>query len=100
MQKRLFRALFTDSWWVWLFALIAYATYDYATERQERHRTHLVAQVATKRTELAELAETHDYLECRIASQSDPAWMELVLMESLGVVPEGQQKVHFVGGSS
>lgn len=31
-----------------------------------------------------------------LASQEDPAWIELVLMRDLGVVPEGWLKVHFV----
>jgi hypothetical protein len=34
-------------------------------------------------------------LELRIASQNDPAWIEMVLMRDLGVVPEGFLKVHF-----
>ena len=34
-------------------------------------------------------------LELRIASQSDPAWIELVLLREVGVVPEGYLKVHF-----
>lgn len=34
-------------------------------------------------------------LALRIQSQSDPAWVELVLMRDLGVVPEGWLKVHF-----
>lgn len=31
-----------------------------------------------------------------IASQNDPSWIELVLMDKLGLVPEGQTKVHFI----
>lgn len=34
-------------------------------------------------------------LETCIASQSDPAWIEMVLMRELGVVPEGWMKIHF-----
>lgn len=30
-----------------------------------------------------------------INSQSDPAWVELMLMKNLGLVPEGQIKVFF-----
>jgi len=39
--------------------------------------------------------QTQEDLELRIASQSDPAWIEMVLMRDLGVVPEGFLKVHF-----
>ena len=34
-------------------------------------------------------------LELQIASQNDPAWIEMVLIRELGVVPEGFLKVHF-----
>ena len=34
-------------------------------------------------------------LRLKIASQSDPAWIEMILMRDLGVVPEGWLKVHF-----
>ncbi len=40
------------------------------------------------------LLEQED-LETRIASQADPAWIEMVLMRELGVVPEGWLKIHF-----
>ena len=39
----------------------------------------------------AEKEENH----LRISSQSDPAWIEMILMRDLGVVPEGYLKVHF-----
>lgn len=38
-----------------------------------------------------------EYLELKIASQEDPAWIEMILMRDLGVVPEGYLKVHFTG---
>jgi len=31
----------------------------------------------------------------RVNSQSDPAWIELILIEGLGLCPEGHQKVVF-----
>lgn len=34
-------------------------------------------------------------LTLQIESQSDPAWIEMLLMKKLGVVPEGQVKVYF-----
>jgi hypothetical protein len=51
---------------------------------------------------LRELEKEKDHLSCekedlklRIESQNDPAWIEMVLMKELGVVPEGYVKVHF-----
>jgi hypothetical protein len=37
----------------------------------------------------------NDDLSMQIASQTDPAWVELVLLREMGVVPEGYLKVHF-----
>ena len=34
-------------------------------------------------------------LELLIKSYSDPAWLEMVLMKGLGMVPKGQIKVYF-----
>ena len=34
-------------------------------------------------------------LTMQINSQSDPAWVELMLMKGLGLIPEGQIKVFF-----
>jgi len=40
------------------------------------------------------MEKNEDY-HLRLASQSDPAWIEMILMRDLGVVPEGFLKVHF-----
>ena len=52
---------------------------------------------------LLEQMEQERYLACldmqqirmKIASQMDPAWIEMILMRDLGVVPEGYLKVYF-----
>ncbi len=46
-----------------------------------------------KQTELAYLEK--EELELLIKSYSDPAWLEMVLMKGLGMVPKGQLKVYF-----
>lgn len=95
MRKRIFKEFFVRSWWVWLFALLCYAIYDYATLRQDRRQKRLDDQIAQREQVVTELYLQHENLERRLQSQSDPAWIELVLMEQLGVVPEGQTKVYF-----
>ena len=99
MRKRLFREFFVRSWWVWLFALLCYGVYDYATRRQERRQKRLEEEIAQREEMVAQLQIEHDDLERRLHSQSDPAWIEMVLMEQLGVVPEGQTKVYFEDAS-
>jgi hypothetical protein len=36
-----------------------------------------------------------DDLMLRLQSESDPAWIEMMLMKELGVVPEGWVKIRF-----
>ena len=95
MRKRFFEQFFVRSWWVWLFALLCYGVYDYATRRQDRCKERLEDQIAQREKVVAQLETEQDDLERRLQSQSDPAWIEMVLMEQLGVVPEGQTKVYF-----
>lgn len=45
--------------------------------------------------ELSQALQNKEDLQLRIASQNDPAWIEMVLIRELGVVPEGFLKVHF-----
>jgi hypothetical protein len=39
--------------------------------------------------------QNRELLQLQIVSQSDPSWIEMILMRDLGVVPEGWLKVHF-----
>lgn len=39
--------------------------------------------------------KTMEELELSVSSQEDPAWIEMVLMRDLGMVPDGWLKVHF-----
>ncbi len=89
------KEIIVRSWWVWLFALICYAVFDYASARQDCQHERMEADLKAQEGRLARLEEEHQELLCKLQSQSDPAYMELVLMQNLGVVPEGQTKVYF-----
>ena len=73
-------------WWVGVFCTLALVTYSHGMERRE-------AAFAELQFRLSEMEQ--EYLTLQIASQSDPAWVELVLLREMGVVPEGFLKVHF-----
>lgn len=88
-------ALGVRSWWVWLFTLICYAIFDYATVKQQADEERLTILQTEKIHELTLLQEQHQNLLEQLESQGDPAWTELTLMRKLGVVPEGQTKVVF-----
>ncbi len=100
MIKRKKRSVFHvinlhHNWWVFLFVFSALLTYIVAI----KHR-NLEIDLQKQKLQSLELAqketiEKNDDLALKIASQKDPAWIELVLMKKLGVVPKGKQKVHF-----
>lgn len=62
-----------------------YAVLEYTFRLQEMEKERYLASVEK------------EYLQLKISSQDDPAWIEMILMRDLGVVPEGYLKVHFKG---
>ena len=92
----LFEETILRSWWVVLFILLCYAVYEQAMKQHHtdynRLHDHWVALAHEKDEALAR----HEDLCLQIHSQSDPAWVELILMKKLGLVPEGQTKVFFM----
>lgn len=83
------------SWWVFLFC--ALAGYVYVQSQREKHLAarELAFRLEEMEKEKRLALQERDDLHLRIASQSDPAWIEMILMRDLGVVPEGFLKVHF-----
>ncbi len=93
--ERLFETLIIKSWWVILFMLISYIGYDQGIKKRKANIFEITCRLQDLEVEKKlTLAQKEDLL-LRINSQSDPAWIEMVLMKELGVVPEGQIKVHF-----
>jgi hypothetical protein len=54
--------------------------------------SHLLLELTQLETSLA---SEKKQLLLNIASQDDPAWIEMILMRDLGVVPVGYLKVYF-----
>lgn len=83
------------SWWVVLFCATVGVVHLHFFKLQKEGVKNLENRLVNMQKEkLAALSLRNDLKE-RIASQSDPAWIEMVLMRDLGVVPEGFLKVHF-----
>lgn len=82
-------------WWVGAFCLCSAFLYFQAVKRKkaELAETSLRLQKMEKEQMIAAIEK--ETLQLQIASQSDPAWIEMILMRDLGVVPEGYLKVHF-----
>lgn len=102
-MKRSFKALvhqimeemFIRSWWVILFMLGCYLSYEHGLQKKDLDFAKLQTQhVDLQKKKKMLLSQKEDFIR-QLNSQSDPAWVELVLMKGLGLVPEGQTKVLF-----
>lgn len=88
--------VFWKKWW-WVLAICTFAACFYLHAIKEKlssiermtFRYH-----SLEKEKIAALHEQED-LKLQIASQNDPAWIEMVLMRDLGLVPDGWLKVHF-----
>ncbi len=95
-RSRLFEVVILKSWWTILFFLLCYFAYDQAVQHKTREENKLREKLnSLDREKLRALAKQED-LKLQIASQEDESFIELTLMRRLGLVPEGQTKVHFI----
>jgi hypothetical protein len=83
------------SWWVIAFAILCAGLYFHAMQGKEASYQEMSARLKTLEREKALAIVQYQDLALQIKSQSDPAWVEMVLKRNLGVVPEGQTKVYF-----
>lgn len=93
--EKIFEATIVKSWWVILFLLICYIGYDQGMKKRNKDIYALNLKYNNLLIEKGFIKSEAEDLNLKIHSQSDPAWIELVLMKELGVVPEGKIKVHF-----
>jgi hypothetical protein len=82
------------SWWVMFLFLIA-AIYFQAAYSRHAALSSLSSRLKEMENAKAAAIGQQADLVLQLQSESDPAWIELVLMKELGVVPEGWTKVHF-----
>ena len=82
-------------WWVILFILLCFVLYEQGIKERDREFSKLNEHLKSLKQERANAIALKEDLLLQINSQSDPAWVELLLMKGLGVVPEGQKKVFF-----
>ncbi|MCB1181582.1 MAG: hypothetical protein KDK55_06150 [Chlamydiia bacterium] len=94
-RSRLFVELILKSWWVILFIFLCTFSYEQASLYKKREQNRLSTQYTSLLQEKVDLLSIQDDLLLQIESRHDPAWIEMVLMRGLGLVPEGEIKVHF-----
>lgn len=95
-KKSSFFSVFLQRWW-WtlLFALLCYGIYATGMEKKKKIFYQLEDKIKNLEQARASALLKREELEMEIESQMDPAWIEMLLMKKLGVVPEGQVKVYF-----
>ena len=81
--------------WFFVFLAGALLFYCYAIREKKRVHAEMTAKLYELEKEKAEALEASADLMLQIQSQSDPAWVEMVLKRNLGMIREGQVKVYF-----
>ncbi|MBX7065992.1 MAG: hypothetical protein K1X28_02055 [Parachlamydiales bacterium] len=83
------------NWWVVGFCVIAVLAHVHFSKEKKLAFHELQNRLEEMEKEKLQALQMKEDLQLRIASQNDPAWIEMVLIRELGVVPEGFLKVHF-----
>ncbi|NGX30758.1 MAG: hypothetical protein K940chlam8_00107 [Chlamydiae bacterium] len=82
-----------DSWWVFIFSAFCFSVFLYVRHTQVKQLDQLenvVLKLETQKNK--ELEKQEEYL-LKIQSFNDPAYVEMVLIQTLGLVPKDQMKV-------
>lgn len=86
---------FRNWWWVGTFCLMAMVVYAHGMRARGAALEELRNRLSEMEKQCRFALQEKEDLALQIASQSDPAWIELILLRQIGVVPEGFLKVHF-----
>ena len=81
--------------WIFIFVLTTGFFYIPAVGEKKAVLRELAFRLEEMEKEKHSAMHEKEELLLRIQSQNDPAWIEMVLMHDLGLVPEGWLKVHF-----
>lgn len=93
-RSRLFDVIVFRSWWVILILLITLFFFDYTYQEQKNQEARLLLRKQELNRKIQELQQHNIQLIDELNSQSDPKWIELLLMRDLGLVPPGVKKFH------
>jgi cell division protein FtsL len=82
-------------WWVMAFIIVCTMIYEQGLKNHDLLYRQLTEQQLNLQQEKQKILIHQKKLQLQVSSQQDAAWIELVLMQELGVVPSGQQKIYF-----
>lgn len=83
------------SWWVLAFCGLTCMVYFHFMKEKKLAIHSLISRLEEMELNRWRALQKNEDLQLHLASQNDPAWIEMILMRDLGVVPEGFLKVHF-----
>lgn len=86
------------SWVTISFLILCLGVLEQGLSKLQTEQVKLEASYHALLNQKAIALKNHDRLTRQINSQSDPAWIEMTLKKTLGVVPENQIKVFFDEG--
>jgi hypothetical protein len=95
LKLLLFTLAYRKSTWFFVFIFFIFMLYGQAIKKKNQEIHDINNRICSLQKEKQSLLKEQKDLIVRINSQSDPAWIERVLMKELGVVPEGKTKVCF-----
>ncbi len=86
---------FFRTWWIFTFIIFCTSFYFHGGRKRDVALSELSYRLQEMEKEKMIVCQKRDELQLCLQSQNDPAWIEMILMRELGVVPEGWVKVHF-----
>ncbi len=95
VRERVKRVILHKNGWVALVMTLSMSVYLHAIQQKKQVIGELKEHLDLLTREKESAQRTQEDLILQMNSQSDPAWVELVLKRRLGLVPEGQLKVYF-----
>jgi hypothetical protein len=95
IKYKLIDTFVIKSWWMYLVILLSFLCFDISIKKKYKNIAKYQKQVFSLEANKAYAINAKEDLQLRLNSQSDPEWIEMVLMNQLGVVPEGKIKIHF-----
>lgn len=83
------------SWWALFLGALLLVFHQRGVVAQESRLNKVRSQLSFLEKKRVSLLQKQRLLKAQLESGHDPAWVEMVLMKNLGLVPKGYRRVHF-----
>lgn len=96
LKKRLINELLLRSWWVYLFVILNIVGFSFGFKQLDAKQIELSQSLMKLESIKTSEENKQEELFFKIQSLEDPKSVELILKQELGLISEGQTKVHFI----